>query len=245
MHPAIETITRHRSVRQYKDTDVSAEDLDQIIRSAHAMPSSVNGQQVSVIVVRQAETRARIAGLAGGQPWIARAPVFLVFVMDFHKTGLAGEKSAQPQVIHQSMEGTLVGIFDAGLALAGAMVAAEALGLGVVPIGAIRKNPAAMVELLGLPEHTFPVAGLVVGHPEALPAQKPRMPLKAYAHRERYDTAAVQEGVKEYDGVMAEYYRARGEGDTDWSAMTGRRYREVYFPEVLPVLRSQGFRPDL
>ncbi len=90
---------------------------------------------------------------------------------DFYKTGIAGEKNDKPQIIHESIEGTMVGTFDCGLAMGGAIVAAESMGLGIVPIGAIRKNPEEMIRLLDLPERTFPVVGLVVGYPADQSAQ--------------------------------------------------------------------------
>ena len=44
------------------------------------------------------------------------------------------------------------------------MTAARAFGLGVVPIGGIRRDPQAMIDLLRLPPNTFPVDGVVLGY---------------------------------------------------------------------------------
>jgi len=244
MNAALQTLKDHRSIRRYQDRDVEPELLDQVLLAAQAMPTSINAQQVSVVVVRDADRRRKIAEIAGGQPWIAQAPVFLVFVMDFHKTALAGTKNGKPQVIHQSAEGAMVGTFDAGLAMAGALVAAESLGLGIVPIGGIRRDPAAMIELLGLPPFTFPVAGLVVGHPTDRSAQKPRLPVGGFVHQERYDTTAVDLAVEAYDETMAAYYRDRGDKSVNWSQQVALTYQQVYFPQVYPTLRAQGFSLD-
>lgn len=46
----------------------------------------------------------------------------------------SGEKTGCKQVIHEDIEGILAGSFDAGIALGAATIAAESLGLGVVPI---------------------------------------------------------------------------------------------------------------
>ena len=62
----------HRSIRSYKPDPVSDAMLDQIIAAAHRAPTSMNAQEISLIVVRDAERRARIAELAGGQAWIAQ-----------------------------------------------------------------------------------------------------------------------------------------------------------------------------
>jgi FMN reductase [NAD(P)H] len=73
------------------------------------------------------------------------------------------EAAGAEQVIQDSVEGFAVGAVDAGIALGNLMTAARAAGLGVVPIGGIRRNPQAMIELLQLPELTFPIAGVASG----------------------------------------------------------------------------------
>jgi FMN reductase [NAD(P)H] len=42
-----------------------------------------------------------------------------------------------------------------GIAL-GSVAAARSEGLGIVPIGGIRLHPQALIDLLGLPDHTLP-----------------------------------------------------------------------------------------
>lgn len=188
MNQSIDIIKDHRSIRDFKDQAVSDEMINAIIEASQAMPNSINGQQTSIIVVRDKERKAKVAELAGGQPWIAQAPVFLLFLVDFHKTDLAARKNGLEQKIHESVEGTLVGAVDVGLNMGAAIIAAESLGLGIVPIGGIRRSPNEMIELFGLPERVFPVAGLVVGHPKSQPKKKPRLPLSTFRHDEIYQT---------------------------------------------------------
>ncbi len=95
--------------------------------------------------------------------------------MDFHKTDLAAKKNGLNQVIHESVEGTMVGTFDAGLNMGAAIIAAESLGLGVVPIGGIRRSPDELIELFELPEKVFPVAGLAIGHPNSSSKKKAKV----------------------------------------------------------------------
>jgi FMN reductase [NAD(P)H] len=241
MNATIETINAHRSIRNYTDEPVSPNQLNAILKAAQAMPTSINGQQISLVVVQDKERKQKLSELAAGNPWIAQAPVFLVFVADFHKTEKAAAKKGTKQVIHASAEGALVATFDAGIAMGGAIAAAESLGLGIVPIGGVRRNPQGVIDLLNLPAHTFPVCGLVIGHPADRSAQKPRMPLEAFAHAETYDQAAVARSVDVYDQVMSDYYAKRGDKASDWSTGIAGAYQQVYFPAVGPVLRSQGF----
>lgn len=245
MNKTIETIQNHRSIRSYLDKEIPSEELNQILKSIQAMPTSINGQQVSVIVVKDKETKRKIAEIAGGQTWIEKAPVFLVFVADFYKTHLGAIKSGNEQIIHESIEGTLVGTFDAGLAMGAAIISAESLGLGIVPIGGIRKEPQDMIDLLNLPKYTFPVAGLCVGYPEDLSKQKPRLPEETFIHEETYQVENLEKNLEKYDELMNVYLEEVGRGkEVNWSTNTSGVYKYVYFPKVYPTLIKQGFKND-
>lgn len=248
MNDTIKSIRNHRSIRKYLKKDVPAEVLEAILESARAMPTSINGQQLSVIVVKDQEKKAKIAELAENQAWIEQAPIFLIFVADFYKATIACEKNGMLEIIHESVEGTMVGTFDCGLAMGGAIIAAESMGLGVVPIGAIRKNPEVMIRLLNLPERTFPIAGLVVGYPAGSSAKKPRFPLQIFAHKETYQAEVMKDAIDEYDGLMADYYSKRdsdgNQKETNWSSQVATAYKQVYFPAVYPAMIKQGFRND-
>ncbi len=245
MNAVLETFEQHRSVRSYRADPVDDQLLEQVIRAGWRAPSSINGQQVSLVVVRDAERRQQIARIAGGQPWIAVAPVFIAIVMDFHKTALGVARAGKQQVIHESLEGLLVGAVDAGIVLGNLMAAAESLGLGVVPIGGIRRDLPAMIELLQLPARTLPVVGLVVGHPADPGHVKPRMSLSGFCHQEVYQPAAVQDAIERYDQDLVAYWQATGRtGGRTWSEGVADFYSQVYAPDVPAAAVSQGFLND-
>ena len=157
--------------------------------------TSIHSQQVSLVVVRDKATLARLAELAGGQPWIAQAPVFIAVVVDHHKTALGVEIGGATQTVHESLEGWTSGVLDAGIALGNLIVAARAFGLGTVPIGGIRRNPKAVRELLGLPHLALAVNGLVIGHATDHPPVKPRLPIESFRHDERYDAVGLRDAI--------------------------------------------------
>lgn len=78
MNDTIKSIRKHRSIRNYLEKDVPVEMLEEILESVRAMPTSINGQWLSVVVVKDKAKKARIAELTGNKAWIAQAPVFLV-----------------------------------------------------------------------------------------------------------------------------------------------------------------------
>jgi FMN reductase [NAD(P)H] len=242
MNETVRLLQSHRSERSYKSDPIPDEILDNIIESAHLAPTSINSQQVSIVVVRDAERRKRIAEIAGGQPWIAKAPVFLALVADLYKTSVGLQKAGVTQQVQHSVEGLVVSATDVGIALGTLMIAARSYGLGIVPIGGIRRDPQAMIDLLGLPEDTFPIAGVVIGYVDQPSTQKPRLPIKSFRHEESYHVENLRPAIDAYDVTLPEYWKniARSDGGS-WSKNTAERYSMVYFPKVKPVANKQGF----
>ena len=233
MNEIINKIKNHRSIRNFETTAVDDTILDEILHAAQAMPNSINGQQTSVIVVKDKATKKKISELSGNQTWIDEAPVFLVFIMDFYKTDLAAKKNQLTQVIHESVEGTIVGTFDAGLQMGATIIAAESLGLGIVPIGGVRRNPKEMIELLQLPEYTFPVAGLALGYPKGESRQKPRLPYNTFRHNEVYQKDGLMDQINQYDKLMEDYLAEIGRSqEGNWTSYTSNLYQYVYYPNV-------------
>lgn len=243
MNSTLQTIKNHRSIRQYLDKNIPDELIEEIVKAAQAMPTSINGQQTTVIVVKDKEKKQKLAELVGNQDYVAKAPVFLVFLMDFYRTHLAGEKTGLKQVIHEDIEGVEVGALDAGIALGASIIAAESLGLGIVPIGGLRKNPEEVIKLLGLPKYTFPLVGLAVGYPENESHQKPRVPFDSFRHKENYDIKAVEASIDPYDEQMSAYLKEIGryEQEVNWSTVTSKIYQSVYYPKVKESMKEQGF----
>ncbi|KAA6449574.1 NADPH-dependent oxidoreductase [Bacillus swezeyi] len=243
MNEVLKTLTDHRSIRSYTDEPVNPEQLDSIIEAVQAAPTSINGQQVTVITVQDQERKKKIAELAGGQAWIEQAPVFLLFCADFNRAKIALEKNDQNLAITDGIESVLVGAVDAGIALGTATAAAESLGLGTVPIGAVRGRAEELIELLDIPEYVFPVAGLVVGHPADRSAKKPRLPQQAVRHSETYHSD-VKPLIDAYDEEISEYMKQRtnGQESRNWSQGISAYYNRVYYPHIRTMLEKQGFK---
>ncbi|MDY4348221.1 NADPH-dependent oxidoreductase [Pectobacterium brasiliense] len=245
MNKTIELFTSHRSERSYLDKAIPDDVLDAIIQSAHLAPTSVNSQQVSLIVTRDPERKARIAELAGGQPWIAQAPIFITVVLDMHKTQVGIAMSDKQQHAHESLESLISGTTDVGIALGTLMAAARSFGLGIVPIGGIRRDPQAMIDFLELPELTFPVAGVAIGYVDTPAHQKPRLPLNSFRHDETYHQDVLPAAIEQYNQTLVAHWQQTGRADGDnWGDNTASYYQHIYFPKVLPAILQQGFKLD-
>ena len=141
---------------------------------------------------------------------------------------------------------------DAVIASQAAALAAESLGLGICYIGAIRNHSAEAIELLGLPHRVFPVTGMTLGWPDAEPFIRPRLPLGAILHWERYDTEGEEQALAAYDRAMIEtgIYDGRqvpAPGieseveDYGWQEHSARRVSQPLRTHLRGVLRQQGF----
>jgi len=245
MNEVIKLLNNHRSIRNYTAESISEEDLDLIIRASQSAPSSINGQQVTIIGVRDKEKKKKLSELVGDQVYVDTAPLFLVFCADFYRAKLAAEITGEKLVITDSEEAKLVGAVDVGLALSNAIAAAESLGLGIVPIGGIRKEPEAVVELLGLPEFVFPMVGLAIGHPTGESEVKPRFPKEVVYHSEEYNKNLLGK-IKEYDEVIKQHMIKATEGklDKNWSETVSSVYKYVYYPKVKAAIEKQGFKDE-
>lgn len=219
------------------------EDIESIIRSAQMAPSSNNGQHASIISITDKEIKAKIAELCGGQPWINQAPVFLIFASDFYRAKLAAEKNGVDFVVTENLDSIMVGCLDVGLAMSNAIGAAESLGLGTVPIGAVRAEPSEIVKLLDLPEYVFPICGLALGYPDEESAIKPRLPMDAIYHKEVYNKDLMG-SIDKYDTVISDYMKERtnGKNDKTWTESISKLYQNPYATLVSTSIIEQGYR---
>ncbi|HDI85823.1 MAG TPA: hypothetical protein ENF83_00245 [Candidatus Korarchaeota archaeon] len=162
-----EVMGRRRSVRSYLPDPVAEGDLNKIIEAACSAPSAGNLQAYRIVVVRDPETRRRLADACWGQRFIAEAPVSLVFLSD----------PAVSARRYGSRGAELYSLQDATIACAFAMLAAHALGYGTCWVGAF--NDGAVLRAVGaLGVGLRPVAVLTVGKPRAPPGTTGRRPVE-------------------------------------------------------------------
>ncbi len=245
MKDVFDVIMQHRSIRKFKKDDLPEEHLEKILQAAIHAPSSVNGQQWSVIVIRDTDVKKKFAELSGGQEWISECPIFLLFVMDYHKIAVQMKKIGIPFKNIDSIEATMVGCVDVGIAYSNAMNVAESLGYGTVPIGGIRRDPAQVIELLKLPQYVYPILGMCIGVSDQNVEKKPRLPFNAYVSQETYN-ADTEKLVDDYNETISQYLakRTNGADSSTWIERVAGFYKDVYFPQVYPTLLSQGFKND-
>jgi nitroreductase len=244
------SLMTHRSVRAYLDTPLPAGTLDRLIAAAQSAASSSNLQAWSVIAVRDAERKARLAEWAGGQAHIRQAPLFLAFLADLSRLNRVAQAQGQVPGANDYLEMFLVAVVDAALAAQNVAAAAESMGLGTVYIGAMRNHPEKVAQEFALPPYAFAVFGMCIGYPDpSKPASiKPRLAQRAVLHHERYDVAAQTEAIAEYDQLFKAFQTSQELPTAGW---TGPSATRVKGPESLmgrdrlrAALAALGFRLD-
>ncbi len=169
-----EAVKGRRSIRAFKDTDVSPEIVEKLIEAARWAPSAGNIQPWEFIIVRNPETKRRLAEAALGQSFIEEAPVVIVVCAD-------EERSARG---YGTRGRALYCIQDTAAAIQNIHLAAYALGLGTCWVGAFREDEAR--KILGIPEGVRPVAIIPVGYPAESPQPRNRRPIKQIVHYEKF-----------------------------------------------------------
>ena len=247
MNPVLESLFKHKSIRKYQNKPLEDEKLGLIVKAAQAAPTWCNGEQVSIIVVKDQATKDKIKELCWGQTHVGSCAAFLVFCADYYRLSLAFEKAGKKKEDFEkymsNIDTLLIGSHDVGIALQNATVAAESTGLGTCDIGAIRNKPLEIVKLLNLPKYVIPLVGLTVGYPDDDPGLKPRLPPKAVCFGEKYSTENAKAGIDEYDETFKKYLAERESNarDCNWSQRISDTYTSFEFKDDYELLKQQGY----
>ncbi|AEX75715.1 putative nitroreductase [Corynebacterium diphtheriae HC02] len=164
MNETIRTQLNHRTIREFTTEQVSEEIMEQLFAVAGRTATSLGMQSTSIIRVTDPQLRARLAEI-GAQEYVGRAPIYLLFIVDCHRNaGILQELGADPAGV-ATARNFVQGFTDTCLTAQNVCIAAESMGLGVNFLGNVHNDAAAVIELLQLPELTFPVVGMTLGWP--------------------------------------------------------------------------------
>jgi len=149
-------VNQRSSVRAYKATDVEEDKLRKILEVARLSPSASNRQDWKFIVVRNRETKKKLAKAAFDQSFIGEAPIVIVACGTEPETFMA---CGQPAYT-----------VDVSIACSFMILQAFELGLGTCWIGAFKEDE--VKKILKVPESIRVVAMTPLGYPKQPPSQK-------------------------------------------------------------------------
>lgn len=163
----IEAIKTRRSIRKYRSTPVEDSKIIECLEAARWAPSAYNSQPWEFLVVRNPETRRKLAEIHMYGRFMAESPVVIVFIAD-------PEKSS---IWHHG---------DVAVAVQSFMLAAHSLGLGTCWMGVMNtpyEEP--IKQLLKIPDKLKVLCTVSVGYPDEKPSRS-RRPLEETVYWETY-----------------------------------------------------------
>jgi len=233
MNKVIKQLMERKSVRAYEKQEIPREDVQVILSAAVQAPTAGNMTLWTAIRVTDQQKKDALAVSCDNQPFIAKAPLVLVFCADYKrwfdlfKTLDLGEELRRPG------EGDfLLAVSDAIIAAQSAVVAADALGYGSCYIGDIMENCDTQREILGLPEYVKPVCMAVVGVPtqQQWERKKPaRFEVGDVVHENSYKPA----GAEKFRAMLEARQGISGEDMDRWLlAFTKRKWNCEFSREM-------------
>ena len=243
-------MANRRVIRRYTDRPVDPALLDTLCAVALSAPSKSDLQQGDIVIVSDAGQREKLEALLPDNPWVKAAPVFLVFCGNNRRHRLLFEWRKRP-FVNDYLDPFFNAAVDAGIVLATFTAAADRVGLGSCPISAIRNHAAKVSDILGLPQHVFPVAALGVGWPSFEGVMSPRLGLDVTIHRDRYDEQGLADKIAAYDKrrEAVQPYRSQrypekfGESaEYGWSEDKARQYSVPERADFGAFVHGKGFK---
>lgn len=153
----LEAIKNRRSVRFYRDTPVSDDDIAEVLKAGFCAPSGHAASAWHVVVVKDQAIKDKLAELHRWSKILARVPVVIVVCVDRDQADLWIEDGST------FMENMLIQATEMGLGTCWVMLREEEDGI--------------IHEALGLPKHIGVVAGTPLGYSARYPGpHEPNLP---------------------------------------------------------------------
>ncbi len=196
MNETLQNINSLRTIHgNFSQRDVSAEDLQTILKACMCAANASARQAYSIIVLEDRQSMAML-GYTGSKA--------LIFCIDYNRimdtAGYLGKTFHSKDIVS-----FITSCVDTALASQTAAIAAKSLGIDSMFTNCIHRVPLKDVyELLKLPkENCFPLIELILGYPQNEPDyQKGRLSGKGIIHYGQYHkltTQELSEIVSEYD----------------------------------------------
>jgi nitroreductase len=212
MNETLQVLEERRSLRGYDPRPLSEEHKRAILHSAFRAPTAGNMMHYHIIEVAKQELKDKLVTTCDNQPFIAKAPLVLLFLADlqrwydlFEYSGVSELcKGRGLEYMTPCESDLLLASCDALVAAQNAVIAAESLGIGSCYIGDIMENFEIHREMFGLPKWVFPIALLCFGYPlredRESREKTPRYPERFVHSKDKY----IRADARDFEATLIE-----------------------------------------
>ena len=209
MNETIQLLHSRKSMRVYEDRAIEPERKQAILEAAVQAPTAGNMALYTILDITDQTIKDQLAVSCDNQPFIATAPMVLVFCADYRRWYDAF-CSCVETVRKPDLGDLFLAQADTLIAAQNAVVAAHSLGLGSCYIGDITEKYEFHRELLKLPKYVVPAAMLCFGYPTEQQLRRPkpkRHAVQALVHENGYS----MEKSGQMNDMLAKQWDTEGE----------------------------------
>ncbi|WP_281165070.1 NADPH-dependent oxidoreductase [Liquorilactobacillus sicerae] len=239
----IEHQLTHRTIRAFKSQQLTQKQVQLLAKVVNQTATSMFLQQRTVLHITDLAKRQAICQVSN-QSYVGANGDLFIFIVDLFRNqqirqhlGKEDGRLHQTDIFIQGLEDTVLGVQNF-------VTAAESLNLGAVILGSINNDPQRMIDILNLPQLTFPVLGVQVGVPDQKPQLKPRLPLSSCFFENNYPANFELADFEAYDQIVQTYYDLRDSNRRidSFTNQIGTKLdkKSTKRNELLKVLHQQG-----
>lgn len=239
MNDVLKQIKSRKSVRVFENKLIESDIKKEILKAAFEAPTAGAMMLYTILDITDEKLKEKLAVTCDEQPFIAKAPLVLVFLADYQRWYDAFSlEDCNPRKPGQG--DILLACDDAIIAAQNTVVAAESLGIGSCYIGDIIENCEEVREVLDLPDYVLPAAMVVYGYPvdSQKNRKKPaRFEEKYIVFENKYHRLTKEEHVEMHDRRNKEKGLVDKNIIEDIKALCNRKYMSDF---SLEMNRSAG-----
>ena len=214
MNEVLRQLHQRKSVRVYEDRPVEQEVKQAILEAAIQAPTAGNMALYTILDITDQAIKDKLAVSCDNQPFIATAPMVLIFCADYRRWYDVFCKYV-PEVRKPDLGDLFLAQADTLIAAQNAVAAAHSLGLGSCYIGDITENYEYHKKLLNLPQYVVPTAMLCIGYPTAQQLSRTKPPRHAVSDLVHENGYSMEKSA-EMDRMLQIQQGKEGEDFHDW-----------------------------
>lgn len=207
MNETMKILLGRSSVRTFTDQKIEKEILNNILDAGLHAASAGNLQPISIIKIEDPKNAQWFVDNQM-QSLIAKAPLNLLFCLDFHRLKKWSIHHKGPFAADKSFRHFWVGFQDVIIAAQSIETAANSYGIGSVYIGTTVDMIKEIKERFNLPQGVLPIVLLTLGYPKTERRIANKLSKEIVVHNEQYQEPSI-------DLIEKEYYKKYGDDSLD------------------------------